>query len=132
MAGYGEKRAPSLKKHLEEAEIKPIEEEAMTLDMEPEVLYSIIMRRRSREGSFKGYLDQFLRELEELQEEHLKAKGVIQQLKADLDSKQSMNAIKGAESRVGVSTGTRIFYFTSSINDDKLTRIFEEIIKIEK
>lgn len=100
--------------------------------MEPEVLYSIIMRRRNREGSFKGYLDQNLRELEELQEEHLKAKSALQQLKTDLDTKQSMDAIRGAESRVGVSTGARIFYFTSTINDDKLTRIFDDIIKIEK
>ena len=83
MVGYGEKRAPSTKKHLEEAAPTAPPPEPMRADMDPELLYTKVMARKSREGSFRGHLDQLVREFEELKEELAKARSIIREFKND-------------------------------------------------
>lgn len=49
-----------------------------------------------------------------------------------MERKQSMEGLRGAESRVGVTPGARVLYFASTVQDERLTNIFEQLTSIEE
>ena len=62
--------------------------------MDIEELYRKILERRSREGSFKNYLENLVRQFEDLRGEHSKAKNTIREFKYDMEKKQSAEGQK--------------------------------------
>ena len=52
--------------------------------MDPEVLYSRAMGRRSKEGSFRSHLDQLVKQFEELKTEHSKIRSSLREMKVEV------------------------------------------------
>jgi hypothetical protein len=130
MVGYGETRSPDLKAALKDAPRDAALPRPAPDQLEVEQLLERYYGRRKGEAGLKNYLVEMLNLFKELRNSHHESKRIMEEYKGKFE--KSSNSEGRGEGLVQTEfSAPRLHYYASSVNDQKILRMFETINRFE-